>query len=457
MRVDQRFGQILLICGLFLVIGSAPSWAKSKASMTNQNVINLVKIGIPERDILTTIATYNTSFSLTDQDLRRLKREGVSQKIIDAMIEKQNMAPSQKPAQARRRTSQVTSPPQKDSRAEKPATEESIDNPPNPPDTSAPATGYGSDYSSGGSYLHQGFGLGARLGGQLNRSVGLSMRAWGEGRVGLQVDYSADKILYWQHQFVPAVTFKIGRADWDAVSLQPYAGAGPNLLYCPGCADQFSYGIQVLGGAELGIRAVPQLGMSFQMAYLSNRDLSSSSLGLEALAHYYFGRRSSHYSPPPDTYAPVAEPSYGTESASGGYYQQGFGLGARFSPNTAASIGLSMRAWGEGSVGLQFDFSTNNLIYRQYQFLPAVTFKVGRASWPSVSVQPYAGVGPNLLYCHGCTEDQFAYGIQVLGGAQIGFRAVPQLGLSTQIAYLSNRELLESVVGFEALAHYYFR
>jgi hypothetical protein len=58
----------------------------------NQNVINLVRVGIDELDILTIISANETEFSLTEPDVKKLKRAGVSERILQAMIQKQQAA-----------------------------------------------------------------------------------------------------------------------------------------------------------------------------------------------------------------------------------------------------------------------------------------------------------------------------------------------------------------------------
>jgi hypothetical protein len=69
-----------------LAVIASPSWA---AVIGNQNIINLVKVGIDEHDILTIISANETAFSLTDPDVKKLKRAGVSERILQAMTRKQ--------------------------------------------------------------------------------------------------------------------------------------------------------------------------------------------------------------------------------------------------------------------------------------------------------------------------------------------------------------------------------
>jgi hypothetical protein len=137
MRVVGRALKSSLLFGLLLAIATSTSWA---ALIHNQNVINLVKVGIDERDILTIIEVNEVEFVLGPHDIAKLKRAGASDRIIQAMIRKQGVTspPNQPPMYDTQGTTRVAGqkpptapkspPPQKAGRIEPPTAPPSVDN-----------------------------------------------------------------------------------------------------------------------------------------------------------------------------------------------------------------------------------------------------------------------------------------------------------------------------------------
>jgi hypothetical protein len=81
-----------LLLVLFLLITYAPAWAQSgdnNAPLTNASIVKLVKAGFKEKSIITIIASKPVTFDLSTDRLIELKRTGVSEKVILAMMARQ--------------------------------------------------------------------------------------------------------------------------------------------------------------------------------------------------------------------------------------------------------------------------------------------------------------------------------------------------------------------------------
>ena len=80
---------LLVLC---LVATSASLWAQSRdshAPLTNAAVVKLVKAGFKEKSIITIIGSRPVSFDLSTDRIIELKRTGVSEKVILAMMARQ--------------------------------------------------------------------------------------------------------------------------------------------------------------------------------------------------------------------------------------------------------------------------------------------------------------------------------------------------------------------------------
>ena len=80
-----------LLLVLFLLITCAPAWAQgdNNAPLTNASIVKLVKAGFKEKSIITIIASKPVTFDLSTDRLIDLKRTGVSEKVILAMMARQ--------------------------------------------------------------------------------------------------------------------------------------------------------------------------------------------------------------------------------------------------------------------------------------------------------------------------------------------------------------------------------
>ena len=81
---------LLLILGLLIIC--PPAWGQSRTNsdpLTNISIVKLVKAGFKEKSIITIIAARPVSFDLSTDRIIELKRNGVSEKVILAMMARQ--------------------------------------------------------------------------------------------------------------------------------------------------------------------------------------------------------------------------------------------------------------------------------------------------------------------------------------------------------------------------------
>ncbi len=71
-----------------------PTEAPKHEVLTNDSIISLVKAGFKEKTIVTLMRTSHVSFDLTAPKLIQLKRNGVNEAVIQAMIQRQAIQPS---------------------------------------------------------------------------------------------------------------------------------------------------------------------------------------------------------------------------------------------------------------------------------------------------------------------------------------------------------------------------
>ena len=77
---------VLLMLCLMVSIVSAPAQSTDNAPLTNSEVVKLVKAGFKEKSLLTIISSRPARFELSTDRMIELKRNGVSEKVILAMI-----------------------------------------------------------------------------------------------------------------------------------------------------------------------------------------------------------------------------------------------------------------------------------------------------------------------------------------------------------------------------------
>jgi len=89
MRVFLFFRSLLLVLCLLIC---ASAWAQSgdgNSLLTNASIVKLVKAGFKEKSIITIISARAVKFDLSTDRLIELKRTGVSEKVILAMMARQ--------------------------------------------------------------------------------------------------------------------------------------------------------------------------------------------------------------------------------------------------------------------------------------------------------------------------------------------------------------------------------
>lgn len=77
---------VILMLFLMVSIVSAPAQSTDNAPLTNSEVVKLVKAGFKEKSLLTIISSRPARFELSTDRMIELKRNGVSEKVILAMI-----------------------------------------------------------------------------------------------------------------------------------------------------------------------------------------------------------------------------------------------------------------------------------------------------------------------------------------------------------------------------------
>ncbi len=85
----MKRNNLLLICLLvfsFILIGGANAFAQDE-TMTNEEVISLAKAGLNETIIINKIKTSKSSFDLSTGKLIKLKQAGISDNVVNAMLE----------------------------------------------------------------------------------------------------------------------------------------------------------------------------------------------------------------------------------------------------------------------------------------------------------------------------------------------------------------------------------
>jgi len=81
---------LLVILGLLLIC--SPAWGQSRTNsepLTNVAIVKLVKAGFKDKSIITIIASRPATFDLSTDRIIELKRNGVSEKVILAMMARQ--------------------------------------------------------------------------------------------------------------------------------------------------------------------------------------------------------------------------------------------------------------------------------------------------------------------------------------------------------------------------------
>jgi len=99
--IPKRSWFAVLVC-VFLLGGLALAQGNAKP-LTNDDVVTLVKNGLPEGTIINAIGAQDSNFDVSAMALIKLKQQGVNSKILDAMLaasKKQTSAPAAAPAAA---------------------------------------------------------------------------------------------------------------------------------------------------------------------------------------------------------------------------------------------------------------------------------------------------------------------------------------------------------------------
>ena len=75
---------------LLLLVFSTVLAQQTSRSLTNDDVVNMLKIGLPEQSIIAAIETGPVSFDISAEGLSKVKSSGASKAILDAMVKSQD-------------------------------------------------------------------------------------------------------------------------------------------------------------------------------------------------------------------------------------------------------------------------------------------------------------------------------------------------------------------------------
>src|ERR1700730_15861973 len=84
----NRFSRtwVVSVLGLALLFGPGMMAQTATKPMTNEDVSKMVKAGVREDIVLSTIQSTPTAFDVSPGAIVRLRKAGVSQKILDGML-----------------------------------------------------------------------------------------------------------------------------------------------------------------------------------------------------------------------------------------------------------------------------------------------------------------------------------------------------------------------------------
>jgi hypothetical protein len=85
----SRFS-IAIVLSVFICVGTISAQQSSQAPLTNTSVVKLVKAGFKDKTIIAIIGNRRSVFNLDPEELIQLKRQGVSENVILAMLASQD-------------------------------------------------------------------------------------------------------------------------------------------------------------------------------------------------------------------------------------------------------------------------------------------------------------------------------------------------------------------------------
>jgi hypothetical protein len=137
--------------------------------------------------------------------------------------------------------------------------------------------------------------------------LGVSARAWGRDRVGIQFAVSRSALTssvvpgrLTSIQIEPSVLFSLPDCVGDYVWVRPYLGSGASLRRqtmssgIPGAVDsaaETGVGVQAFGGSEFTFSGVPSFALSADLSYHWSRmpvaGFEPGGLGVSVAGHWY--------------------------------------------------------------------------------------------------------------------------------------------------------------------------
>ena len=156
--------------------------------------------------------------------------------------------------------------------------------------------------------------------------------------------------------------------------------------------------------------------------------------------------------------------------------EQKAGIGFQLWNSGVNMFGVNARFWSENRVGFEAGWATNsesgrvsgyNMEVRTHMFNPSLLFTLAHVDTDYVYIRPYAGGGPNIIYRKSNIDERltdygkefFSIGTKVggqgFGGAEVTFKAVPQLSVGGDLGVYRFQN--QTGRGLRFLVHYYLK
>ena len=156
--------------------------------------------------------------------------------------------------------------------------------------------------------------------------------------------------------------------------------------------------------------------------------------------------------------------------------EQKVGVGLQLWNSDFTMYGANVRFWSENRLGFEVGWVTNGesgsvsgykMEFRTHMINPSLLFTLAHVDTNNVYIRPYAGGGPNIIYRKSNRDDDltdygkelFVIGTKVggqgFGGAEVTFKAVPQLSIGGDLGVYRFQN--QTGRGLRFLVHYYLK
>ena len=156
--------------------------------------------------------------------------------------------------------------------------------------------------------------------------------------------------------------------------------------------------------------------------------------------------------------------------------EQKVGVGFQLWNSGINMFGVNARFWSEKRLGFEVGWVTNgesgrvggySINLRTHMINPSLLVTLAHVDTNNVYIRPYAGGGPNIIYRKSDRDDDLTdYGKEVFvigtkvggqgfGGAEVTFKAVPQLSVGGDLGVYRYQN--QTGRGLRFLVHYYLK